>query len=245
MYRKANMTMENIFNNQQEAGSCSFFESKTPRKQEHEEQDAHDAELAKEMNELSVQEREKVLDDIHGVAQAHEETPEFVASCLEELDARISQIPKVKRRAHSRALFFKPTIQNDAKFKLMFLRADVYDAEKAAKRMIKYYEDKLELFGEEKLAKDITLDDLTEEDMDVYSTGWCLELPHKDQVGRPIWFFDLTRYDFDRPNSMVSDHDACGFLERENVLYVYTPRATDTISLQPCWPTNNQFSRQL
>jgi hypothetical protein len=196
--------MENIFTNQQEAGSCSFLGTSAPKKQGFNDHDSDDVELAREMNELSVQEREHVLDDIHGVAQAYEETPEFIAKCLEELDEHISKIPKPKRRAYDRALFFKPTIQNDGNFKLMFLRADIYDPEKAAKRMVKYFEDKLQLFGEEKLAREIRLEDLTKEDMDVFSTGWCLELPHKDQVGRPIWFFDLTRYDFDRPDPMVS-----------------------------------------
>ena len=85
----------------------------------------------------------------------------------------------------------------------MFLRTDLYDGQKAAKRMMKHFEDKQYLFGENKLAKSITLDDLSEEDLRIYSTGWCLELPHKDQVGRPIWFFDTTRYSYDYPDSMV------------------------------------------
>ena len=163
----------------------------------------YDIELAKEMNQLSVQEREKVYEDIHGVAETQEETPEFIAKAIQDMDACIEKSSKAKRRAYDRAIFFRPTLAHDTKFKLMFLRADQYDALKASKRYLKYYMDKLELFGETKLMSDITLDYLTEDDLDLFRTGWGIELPHKDQVGRPIWFFDMTRYDFDKLESMI------------------------------------------
>ena len=195
-----------------ETGSCSFFRTRNTATRQQQQQDgafgggdAHlEAELAREMNELSVDERERVLDDIHGVAETPEETPEFIAKCLNELDMQLSKTPKARRRGYDKALFFRPTIQQDQKFKLMFLRADLYDGAKAAQRMVKYFEDKMELFGETKVAKDLTLSDLTEEDLTVWSSGCFLTLPHKDQVGRPIWFFDSTRYDWNRPDSTVS-----------------------------------------
>jgi hypothetical protein len=167
------------------------------------ETDETDVALAREMNELSVKERGKVLDDIHGVAENQEETPEFVATCLKDMDVALSTIPKAKRKALDRALFFKPSIQKDANFKLMFLRADVYDAQKAAKRMARYFNEKLLLFGEDKLVKKITLDDLAEEDIKRLNFAGCVILPNKDQTGRPIWFFDVSRFDLDNVESMV------------------------------------------
>ena len=168
---------------------------------------AADAELAKEMNALSVEERERVYEDVHGVVSSSsnkEESFEFIQKLVEEMDVHIQQQSKSKRKAYERAIFFKPTIKKDLKLKLLWLRACEYDSEKAALRILKHFKDKLELFGEARLVKDITLSDLSEDDMEVFSRGFTLELPHKDQVGRPILTFDPTRYDFDRPNSVVS-----------------------------------------
>jgi hypothetical protein len=165
--------------------------------------DESDLMLAREMAALSMEEREKVLDDIHGVAQVQEETPEFVAQCIYQMDLALSKIPKSKRRALDRAIFLKPSILTDEKFKLMFLRSDLYDPKKAAKRMVKYFEEKLLLFGDGKLAKKITLDFLEEQDMEILNVMGCVILPNKDQTGRPIWFFDVARYDFDRLDSLV------------------------------------------
>jgi hypothetical protein len=167
-------------------------------------EDWTDAELAKEMYELSVQEREKILDDIHGVAQAQEETPEFVARCLEDLDKAISLLSKGKRKSLDRAIFQSPSLQHDAKFKLMFLRSDAYNPRRAADRMANYYTNKQKLFGEEKLVKKITLDDLTEQDMQLFRADCLLELPHRDQTGRPVWFFDMGKIDYESLTSLVS-----------------------------------------
>ena len=48
----------------------------------------------------------------------------------------------------------------------MFLRAERFDAPKAAIRLVNHFEGKLVLFGEDKLVKRITLDDLEEEDIE-------------------------------------------------------------------------------
>jgi hypothetical protein len=163
-----------------------------------------DAELAKELNELTVHEREKVLDDIHGVAEVTKETPEFLDTCLRDLDQALSGTPKGRRKALDRAILFKPSLLDDVKFKLIFLRAEEYDAKKAANRLEKHFARKLELFGEDKLAKKITLDDLDENCMKVLNEGPMLELPHTDQTGRPILFFNLGKFTWSDPTSMVS-----------------------------------------
>jgi hypothetical protein len=158
----------------------------------------NDADIAKEMNELSFEEREKVFDDVHGVAQVQVETPELVEQCIRNFDKYISEIPTKKRKAFNRASFFWPKLETDTKFKLMFLRADFYDAQKAAQRMVNYYEEKRALFGEEKLVKTITINDLEERDLDVFRLGAYLELPLTDQTGRPVFLFDRANFDFDR-----------------------------------------------
>ena len=153
-----------------------------------------DLDLVKEMNELSVQEREKVYDEIHGVAKAQEESPEFVTQSIQEMDTALKNLPRTRRKALDRASFLYPGLATDIKFKLMFLRAEYFDPGRSARRMAKHFEDKLMLFGEEKLVKKITWEDLDEEGQTACRSGCCLELPQKDPTGRPIWFFDLSRY---------------------------------------------------
>jgi hypothetical protein len=153
-----------------------------------------DAYLAQELHSLSIQERERVYDEIHGVAKSAGETPELVDTKLESLEFELKKI-KVKP-AYERALFLSPRFVMDRDFRIMFLRADHFDAEKAAVRMVNYFHYKNELFGEEKLVKNITLEDLTPDDKDEIMSGSFQFVPKKDRCGRPICFVmqQLVRY---------------------------------------------------
>jgi hypothetical protein len=176
-----------------------------------------DAMLAKELNELSVQERERVMEELHGVADVIRETPELVHTSCERLNKELQKLSKAKRRALDRALFLKPSLEMDIPFKLLFLRADSFDAAKAAVRMCKYFQHKLELFGEDKLVKKITLEDMNEDDMAAVRTGAVAILPQKDQAGRLIWFINQTHYDFKHWKNQVTekpDISILGGLER-------------------------------
>jgi len=46
-------------------------------------------------------------------------------------------------------MFLSPKYVQDPAFLRMFLRADLYDSAKAAKRLVNYFENKLLLFGED------------------------------------------------------------------------------------------------
>jgi hypothetical protein len=70
----------------------------------------------------------------------------------------------------------------------MFLRSVSYDALEAARKMVDFFESKMQLFGEEKLAKKITLEDLDEDDMEALKTGSVRYLHRKDQSRRSILF---------------------------------------------------------
>mmetsp|Transcript_31696 Transcript_31696/g.76737 ORF Transcript_31696/g.76737 Transcript_31696/m.76737 type:complete len:352 (-) Transcript_31696:564-1619(-) len=70
-------------------------------------------------------------------------------------------------------------------FRVMFLRGTRYDAEAAAEQMLKFFEMKHQLFGKSKLVKDITLDDLDENDIACLKSG-CIQLAGKDRSGRQI-----------------------------------------------------------
>ena len=170
---------------------------------------ADDRLLVEEMNALSVKEREELLDEIHGVAKPPKETPEQLRRAFEDLRERMDEIPRKKRRALDRALFLKPSLDQDEKFLLMFLRADRFNAYKAASRMSRYFEHKLQLFGEERLVKKITLEDLDEGDLDSLSSGAVFPHPHKDRSGRTIWMFTGNRFRYRKMENLVSTRSNC------------------------------------
>jgi hypothetical protein len=145
-----------------------------------------DAILAKELHELSLKERERVFEEIHGVADSFNKDPADLTLPFSELDEEIKKIKK--KPEYERALFLSPRYVKDAGLRLKFLRADGFDASKAAVRMVNYFQHKMELFGEEKLVKTISLDDLDEDDIAELSTGSFQFLPQKDSRGRPICF---------------------------------------------------------
>ena len=68
----------------------------------------------------------------------------------------------------------------------MFLRRHEFEVDKAAARMVTYFENKNLLFGEEKLVKKLTVDDLLPDDMAELKSGFFQQLSEKDMQGRPI-----------------------------------------------------------
>jgi hypothetical protein len=170
--------------------------------------------LANELNSLSLRAREQVFAEVHGVNEIVEEDPEFVGRCLGQLAEKLDKVSR--RSAYDRALFLSPRKVKDSDFRLMFLRADNFDVNKAAKRFVRYFEDKLLVFGGENLIKTITLDDLDESDQIALKTGSIQVLPHKDRAGRSIIIL-LQEFDkYERWQSQVrystrtsEDHTTC------------------------------------
>ena len=183
-------------------GTATSSSSKSQRQQQSDSATMSDAELAKEMTELSVKEREQVLEDIHGVAPDREETPEFTSSALTQFDIELHRIPKTKKKSLEKAFFLRPSLAMDTKFKLMFLRADQYEPKKAAYRMVAYFKNKHTLFGDDLLARKIRYNHLSQEDITFFEQGSIIELPQRDQTSRPIWFVDISTCDWNNPVSL-------------------------------------------
>ena len=115
--------------------------------------------LAKELNSLSIDERQKVLEEVHGVLQPTIETNEFINERLDRLDKEVTKIRK--KASYDLAMFMSPAYVTNRKFRLMFLRAETnYNPTLAAQKLINHFEYKLELFGVDNLVKDITQQDL-------------------------------------------------------------------------------------
>jgi hypothetical protein len=164
-----------------------------------------EAVAAEEMNQLTGQEREMAYEELHGVSDnSFQETPELIETSLVLLEYELKSIPKRKKRAYNRALFLKPSLATNRSFQLLFLRADRFDAPAAAQRMCRFFEEKLNLFGDEKLVKKITLDDLDPDDISGLCNGAGHLLPHKDRSGRLIFFADYYYLDFKDWKNVVS-----------------------------------------
>ena len=145
--------------------------------------------LADDLNQLSVEQRTQIMDEIHGVDKIDMpvETPEFVNQKLKELQNELSKLnPRRQRKHYDRAVFLKPSIVDDFPFQLMFLRATRYDANKAAIMMASYFTNKVQLFGMSKIVEPITVHDLSPEDHATFETNATRALPEKDSVGRLV-----------------------------------------------------------
>ena len=121
-----------------------------------------------------------------GVSKPPDETPEALEGWLTGLDNAIINLPRRTRTAYERATFLRPEIQSDVKFKLRFLRADAFNVENAAKRITNYFSQKLRLFGDDKLVKKLTLEDLQEHDIQILKTGCFIVVPTAEPMGRSI-----------------------------------------------------------
>jgi len=105
-----------------------------------------------------------------------------------------------RRRERNNSLF-RPNLMDDEdddldeglyidveqrEFRLSFLRAERYDIEKAATRVIDYFEEKRRLFGVDNLTTKIKLKDLDAESKDCLESGQMQLLPERDRAGRAV-----------------------------------------------------------
>jgi len=143
-----------------------------------------DSIIAQEIASLSIEDREKVLYDIHGISGGIEETKELVESSLHMLEIELDKLQQAS--GYQIAFQMDRCFVEDKMFRLRFLRAHLFDAAKAAEGIATHFEVKLELFGLELLTKDITQDDLDKDTMGVIYSGRIQRLPQRDRGGRVV-----------------------------------------------------------
>jgi hypothetical protein len=143
--------------------------------------------LANELNQLSLQEREKTYYDLHGVADAVNETPAFVNKCLADLEMELSKTHD--KKAYELAKSQDENYICGREFRLQFLRAETFDSKKAATRLVGFLEEKLKLFGLKPLARELMLSDLNQDDRFLLELGFCSLIPLRDSAGRAIICF--------------------------------------------------------
>jgi hypothetical protein len=147
--------------------------------------------LAKEFSSLSVQERSRTYEDIHGVNDCVEETPIFVQNSLRKLDEELARI--THKSAYEIAEQQNKDYVMSVKFRIMFLRAESFHPGKAAARMVGYFEGMLRFFGESLLTKRLQYSDLDADDQRCVKAGHMQPLPTRDRSGRVV-FTDVDNF---------------------------------------------------
>jgi len=136
------------------------------------------------MTHLSFEELQRVQEELHGV-------PAIIQKEEEELDTLLESFKyhcgRLKRgTAYEIAESVDKNYVCDRNFQLMFIRSNRYDPKASAEQAMRFLEMKMKLFGKDKVAKDITLSDLDDDDKSSLLAGSFQVLKYPDSSGRRI-----------------------------------------------------------
>ena len=129
-----------------------------------------------------------------------EEPASMVEPALQLLSYRLEQLvlqrPKENSSDEKKFSALRLALQEhpdyclrDPLFLLKFLRADRFDVEATIERLAIHFQCKLELWGRDKLGREIYFSDLDEDDLHSLMTGYFQISPIKDHAGRRIFFY--------------------------------------------------------
>ncbi|CAJ1965947.1 unnamed protein product [Cylindrotheca closterium] len=182
--------------------------------------------LASGLSKLTVQERTEALYDVHCVGEELKEDPEIIQKALSDFDKAIQQEhnPTYEIASNQNKAYVQ-----DPTFRLRFLRANSFNVGQSLGQMMKFLQYKAAYFGAETIAREITLDDLTTEDMKLMLSGLYHIQDGKDRMGRLVIYMfsnmlcsstveSLVRVSFYVWfNIILSDHD----VQRKGVTAIY------------------------
>lgn len=156
--------------------------------------------LAKELNQMSFQQRESINEEIHGInvdqkylEHVIEETPELLKESFCKLNAELELLrPTASAFNRSQELYGSnetdTTYINTEEFRIMFLRCELFDCCKAANRMCAFIDLVYELYGDIALKRRAYLTDLDDNiEGKIMRAGYSQVLPGRDRSGRRIF----------------------------------------------------------
>jgi hypothetical protein len=177
-----------------------------------------DVNLVEEWNQLSIEERNQVYEDVHGVVKDIPETPELLESSLAELQVELDKRSRARRltgssssggggSSYDLALAKGRSFVENPTFRLAFLRCERFDIENAAQRYLNYFDLVQYLFGDELLGREVTMDDLGPKETKELRNGHIQFLLQRDSAGRAIQFLDpialMEIYSLDEDNEKI------------------------------------------
>lgn len=124
--------------------------------------------------------------EIHGVRTlAPTETPAMIDEALKRMDEIITtKIPTKPAFDHATAMQSRYVL--DRGFRLKFIRANLFDIDKAAWNFTRYLELLNTYYGPETLTRPLLYSDLTEAELDLLRSGHMQLLPTRDRTGRRV-----------------------------------------------------------
>ena len=148
--------------------------------------------LSKELMQLSFQERSRIQEEVHGVRNVMVdvvpvETPEMIQSSIAELHENLAQIPFHEKVAWTEAQSLPVTYIRGEDFELRFLRCELFDAKKAAARLVQFVDLIKDYFGPIAFQRPPQLDDFEADELDAMKVGTIMQiLPFRDRSGRKV-----------------------------------------------------------
>jgi hypothetical protein len=143
--------------------------------------------LAKELEKLTLDEQEKIIFDVHGLPRySLEDDPDELEARLQALEVELDNITK-DRETYDEVRARNPAYVESRRFRLLFLRAESYDAKAAAEMIMSHFDVKKKLFGEgEILWRDVHQSDLQPMAITLLEEGSMQMFPSRDAAGRTI-----------------------------------------------------------
>jgi len=139
--------------------------------------------LASALNNLTAQERTLALHDVHCVGEELKESPEIVEKSLVEFDQAVQ---RQRNPVYDIAVSHNRAYVENRSFRLRFLRAAMHNIGLAVANMMNFLDNKLLHFGEDKVSREIRLNDLNEEEVGLLVSGIFHIQNDRDPMGRVI-----------------------------------------------------------
>ena len=181
--------------------------------------------LSREFNKMPMKDKERVAQDIYGtvdnetIIQNDENSisPGTMEDFWDELNALTD------KPAYGQALELSPEFAKDEFLVIAFLRSVDGSAKRAAKRYAKFWKQKLDLFGPDKLVRTITLDDFDADDMESLYSGGFQVLNSTDRAGRPVLFGRYTSMKYKTAKNMVRHCRSVRRIRGDSICMVVNP----------------------
>eukprot|EP00549_Striatella_unipunctata_P013291 CAMPEP_0118683392 /NCGR_PEP_ID=MMETSP0800-20121206/6018_1 /TAXON_ID=210618 ORGANISM="Striatella unipunctata, Strain CCMP2910" /NCGR_SAMPLE_ID=MMETSP0800 /ASSEMBLY_ACC=CAM_ASM_000638 /LENGTH=204 /DNA_ID=CAMNT_0006579893 /DNA_START=52 /DNA_END=667 /DNA_ORIENTATION=+ len=143
-----------------------------------------DEEFQREQESMTAEERIQQVHDVYGVVLRE------TTKSVQLLETELNLIET--KDAYETAMGRCPNIVNDGK--ILFLRTEDLDAKRAASRLVRYWEERVSIFGERAFGQLSSLE-LTEEELNGMDPNKVKWLRGKDKSGRSLIFIDWEGFD--------------------------------------------------
>ena len=154
--------------------------------------------LVREVRQLSTFRQEEARKDVLGISPATDISQEMIALVWEHTN------DLEDKAAWELAVDMNRDYAMSPKRAMSFLRSVGGKPKQAAKRLVRHFATKLDLFGPSKLVKDIEISiDFDEYDLEALESGGFQILREKDRAGRPILFGRYTLMKYREAKNMV------------------------------------------